>query len=228
MKTGLLIFMALMLLCTARLFSYCNSAWTSMSGAHTLTVNPVIYDLQSRERSTDLMVGYGFTDNFEVFSTLANLSFSPLAKYNDSWVMGRFALKPNHIFAAEFEDGPDGWFLSPQYHFFTESDRMAWEFNVVPVFSSKGVDGSSLSICFSPVYKLMPDVLYPFLEIDPSIGFDGATGLAVAPGLWFAIPGTSQQITLSAPISKNEKGAVRLGLNFWWSWSLCLGKANDK
>jgi hypothetical protein len=209
-------------------YSYSVSALTGMSGAKTLTINPVFYDIYKKERSVDLMLGYGFTDIFEIYAVFANLSFFNPVEYHGSFILGRIALNESNILGLQIQNNAEDWLIITNYSFFKELHRSAIELNANVGFNTTRFKSGSVGIIIAPVFKLVKEIVYPFIEIDPTFSFDGDVDLKVAPGIWFGIPRTTHQFSISLPIGQDDENKVRPTLNAWWSWSVSFSKLKDK
>jgi hypothetical protein len=214
-------------------FAYSFSAWTSMTGAKTFAVTPFFYIPVPGASGTslDACVGYGITDRVDLFANPANLSLNPFG-YNGSWIMPRFAFDDNNVAALQMGyDGTDHW-GGPHYHFFWENDKLALEANALAIFNAGSFDAGYAFGCLAPVWKMIPGILHPYLEIDPTVRFDKTYDVALAPGLWFGLPNTTHQISVSVPLSglvdkiKGTAGAeIGVSIYAWYWYSFSLGAA---
>ena len=230
--------MMLSLLIAASLsFPYSFSAWTSMTGANTFAVTPFFYfapvgsATEDLDINADAVIGYGFTDKIDMFVNLAtfNLKSDPGA-YSNTWIMPRYDLGKNNIVAAQIglEQNANNdlkVYGGPHYHFFWENDRCAMELNALALFHADSLIPTTASIYAAPVYKLLPNVLYPFFEVDPTYTFGSGGGLdfVLAPGIWIGIPNTPHQFSVSVPLSGIKDGNISAGIYAWYWASFSLG-----
>jgi hypothetical protein len=226
-----------LLIAVSLAFPYSFSAWTSMTGAKTFAITPFFYfapvgsATEDMDINADAVVGYGFTDKIDMFVNIAtvNLKSDPGA-YSTTWIMPRYDLGGNNIVAAQIgleQDADNNLqvYGGPHYHFFWENDRCAMEFNALALFHADSTAPTTASIYAAPVYKLLPNLLYPFVEVDPTYTFGDGGGLdfVLAPGLWIGIPGTPHQFSISVPISGIKDGSVSTGIYAWYWVSFSLG-----
>jgi len=204
--------------------AYTYSAWTSMTGAKTVAINPFVqtsFD-EIDQVSTDLVAGYGFTDQFDLYVNIATLSPIKEFSYAGSWVMPRYALSENKIIALQLGTDKENLTLSPQFHAFRDNGPFVLEFNAGLSTNSSDFAAGSLFATFGLVYKLSEEIMYPFIEVNPSYQYGGEEGVfdfTVDPGVWYGLKGTPHQIALSLPFSGIKDNAVSVGLHFWYWWS---------
>jgi hypothetical protein len=215
-----------------------------MTGAQTFTVTPFVYFTpigsagEDMDISLNAVVGYGFTDRIDVFANLANLNLkSEPGAYGQSWVMPRYNLGKNNILALQVgvtqnANNDLNAFGGPHYHFFWENNHWGAEFNAMAIFTMDTLASNSLYACAAPVYKLMPNILYPYVEFDPTytLGDNGGFDFVIAPGLWFSIPDTPHQLSVSVPLSGIKDGSVGAGIyaRYWFSFGASNGNGAEK
>jgi hypothetical protein len=208
---------------------YSFSAWGSMTGDRTLALNPSFYGaLSPFDLTTDLVFSYGFRDDVDVFVDIATLTVSPDFDYAGSWVMGRCDLGGSNIIAAQLGfvtgAGSTDWYLVPQYHFFKEGDRFAWEMNAGVEIPLTDVENSLVFGVFAPVFKAVPDTLSLFLEVNPSyqLGDSKDFILEIVPGLCMGFADNNHQISVGIPISDLTENAVDFSFAAWYWTSFSL------
>jgi hypothetical protein len=221
------------LLCAGSASAYTYSAYTSMTGAKTLALNPFLYleDFSDRAASgADLVIAYGIRDNLDIYANLAGfygLNDIPDANpYYSSWIMPRIDFGKNNIAALQLgitldDEGTAQFYAGPQYHFCWENDVFALEANAM--FYSKNNPTTAnpwAGAIVGPVWKAVPEILFPYIEINPGYDFgddsaDGTFDLTVAPGICIAIPNTSHQFSISFPVSGLAAGEASVGFAGW-------------
>ncbi|MDD5067107.1 MAG: hypothetical protein PHF84_08685 [bacterium] len=227
-RTGFLILSAavLCLLFSSRsVYPYSYSAWGSMTGAKTFAVNPFFYGGFDPEFSltTELVVGYGFSEVFDIYADLATLDLTPDSGYGGSWVMPRYDLGGNNILALQIgfykEEGSTASYIVPQYHLYKDGEIFTWEINLglnVPLDDA----GSSLLYgVVAPVWKIVPNTLNLFLEIDPSYQMGDADDfiLTLVPGLCLGFGNEGQhQFCLGFPVSDLTENEVSTTYAAWF------------
>jgi hypothetical protein len=229
-KLASLVFAAVGLLLSARsAHSYSINAWGPMTGARTLALNPIFYGaFDPFDFTTDIVVSYGVSDNIDVFVDVATLTITPDFSYTGSWVMGRYDFGGSNIIAAQLGfysyDGSTDPYLTPQYHFFREGDRFAWEINAgieIPLTDAKN---SSLFGIFAPVFKVIPDTLSVFVEVDPSYQFGDFEDfiLSIVPGLCIGFAENKHQISVGLTIEDLTESEVGFSYAAWYWTSFSL------
>ena len=208
---------------------YSYSAWGPMSGARTLSVNPLVYGpFYDFGLSTDLVVSYGFTDRFDIFVDLASLDVAPEFGYAGSWVMPRVGLGENHVLGLQmgFDSvDPFSFYLAPQYHFFGENEKLALEFNLGVYVPFSEPETSEIYAVAVPVYKVKSDVFALYVEVDPyyTFGADGGFGLNIVPGLWLGFgEEAAHQISFGLILESVTSGDLSLSYGFWYWTSFSL------
>jgi hypothetical protein len=211
---------------------YCFTAWTTMTGAKTVAINPFFYVAPlgtGLDVSGDFVGGYGFSDNVDLYANLASLNLkSDFGSYSGSWVMPRYQVKENHILALQL--GADADFkyfdIIPQYHYVKDQEAWVLEVNATAKFNTFDMGKPELGACIAPVYKLKKDVLYPFLEFNPTVtvGDGGGFDFTLAPGVWIGIPETPHQFSVSLQLSGIKDNNVSAGIYLWYWYSFTLGE----
>lgn len=214
--------------------SYTYSAYTTMTGAKTFALNPFLYMEDFSDRTTsgaDLVIACGILDNLDVYANLAGfygLDAIPDADpYYSSWIMPRFDFGGNNIAALQMgitrdADGKAQFYIGPQYHFYWENDLFALEANAMFYTKNNPTTANPWAgATVGPVWKAIPDILFPYVEINPGYDFgddstDGTFDLAVAPGICIAIPHTPHQFSISFPISGMVAGEATAGIAAWF------------
>jgi hypothetical protein len=199
---------------------YSYTAWTGMTGAKTLAVNPFAYGSFSPFKgvSIDTVLALGVTANFDILADLATVNIADPVSYGGSWILPRFDLGGANILGLQIGWDTSVFTLIPQYHLFKENDRFAFEFNLgakIP-FADPLVVG--LSAVVAPVLKIVPNLLDLFVEVDPGYTFSspGTFSLNVVPGiclLWG--PNSSNQVCAGLILS-NVTGTVSTGFGVWY------------
>ena len=226
------VIVSLLLAAAVRVFPYSFNAFNGMTGKGTVSLAPTISCPISPAFGTavDLIGSYGFTPNFDLFADAADFSLAPQAGYAYSWIMPRFEFLPGNILGLQLQlnnSQPMSYGIAPQYHFFYENDGLALEFNGVFTYPVNNTNASpAVSGILAPVWKAVKDILYPFIEIDPSYTFGNNSGfhLNIVPGFWIGIPDTPHQFCLAFTLSDVTSGAVGYGVSFWYSVSFGLIK----
>ena len=214
--------------------AYTYSAYTTMTGAKTFALNPFLYLEDFSDRATsgaDLVIAYGILDNLDIYANLAGfygLNGIPDANpYCNSWIMPRIDFGNNNIAALQLgitldADSKVQFYVGPQYHFYWENDVFALEANAM-FYSKNNPTTANLwaGATVGPVWKAIPDILFPYLEVNPGYDFgddstDGTFDLAVAPGICFAIPNTTHQLSISFPVSGLATGEATAGIAAWY------------
>jgi hypothetical protein len=213
--------------------AYTYSAYTTMTGAKTFALNPFLYLEDSSDRATsgaDLVIACGILDNLDIYANLAGfygLDTVPDANpYYTSWIMPRFDFGNSNIAALQAgvtrdADGKARFYIGPQYHFYRENDRFALEANVMFYTKNNPTTANRWAgATIGPVWKAIPDILFPYIEINPGYDFgddsaDGTFDLTVAPGICIAIPNTKHQLSISFPVSGLAAGEATIGIAGW-------------
>jgi hypothetical protein len=224
------VFLPLALCVAGKVFPYSFNAYNGITGKEVLSFSPALCCPLSPEfgAALDLITSYGFTSEFDIFADLANFNLAPEAGYAFSWIMPRFEFLPGHIVGLQLQlNNSDllSFNIIPQYHFFYESDAFALELNAaVNIPINNPASFITVGGIAAPVWKAVKDILYPFIEIDPSYAFgeNGAFALNVVPGIWVGIPGTPHQFCLAFTLSDVTSGNPGYGVNLWYSVSLNL------
>jgi hypothetical protein len=189
-----------------------------MTGDGVLSINPSVWaaSFSPAYIGGDLIAGYGFSANADMTVDFADATFTP-GSYNFSWIMPRYDLGGNNIIALQAGQ----YFISPQYHFFRENDSWALEANVLAVFTYTNLNNPVFGAYLAPVYKIVKDVFYVYLEFDPfyTTGSSDFT-LAVLPGVWYSF-GDAGQFSLAATFG-NVTGKFSPGAALWYSVSFNL------
>jgi hypothetical protein len=194
-----------------------------MLGAKTLMFCPLGYNLTRPERSVDWAAGYGLTDQVELLASIATPPLGTPVSYGGSWLMGRYAVRENHIGALQVYYDTDAWGLVPQYHFFTEKKYVDLELNAgldLPVQSP--ADGT-LFMVFAPVYKAIPDRVHTFIEHNTGLALQGDLSFSLAPGIWLGSPSGAHSCAISFPIVRNENNRITLTMAAWYCLYYTLG-----
>lgn len=223
---------AIALLCLqsgAVLFPYSFSAYNGMTGEKTIGILPAVYIPVSPNTgiASDYIFAYGFTSNFDVYVNCASLVYAPTFGYSGSWIMPRFDLGGNNIIGLQafFDNTASGVGirLAPQYHLFIEGDLFVFEFNVYVTVPLSTPTNTSVALCIAPDFKVVKDLFHLFLEVDPSYTIGtGRVALTVVPGMCFTFSGNAHQICVGVPIGDITSGAVTVGINLWYAWTIKL------
>ena len=238
-RTILMCAVVLIAAAAPKAFSYAYNPWTGSTGAMKLAVNPFFYSptFSPFVPTFDLAAAYGVTANFDVIANFATLSFPATGfAYGGSWVMPRFDIGGNNIFALQIKYTPAGaaftFDIVPQYHFFWENDYFAAEANVymdVPIASAApNVPYVKFGAYLAPVVKVIKDLFYIYCEIDPAVtsGISSAVQskfeLVIVPGVTILLGGATHQLSIAVPLGNvmtvtyNTVGAVTPGLSIWY------------
>ena len=203
--------------------AYSYDAWGTMTGARTLAVNPFFWGplKGGQGLSMDMVLLYGFTARFDVIADVAELNLLPRPGYALSYLMPRFDLGKNNILAIQFTASgiyPVSFSVTPQYHFFTESRGMAFEFNAGLSIPFSSPSSSSLYAVLAPVWKIVDGKVHLYLEIDPSLAFGNppSFGLNLVPGVWIGLAGGKHQFSLGIPLYGVTSGNFAVGYAAWY------------
>jgi len=225
------------LLCAGSVSAYTYSAYTTMTGAKTFALNPFLYLEDFSDRATsgaDLVIACGIRDRLDIYANLAGFyglnSIPAENPYYGSWIMPRFDFGGNNIAALQLgitldEDNTARFYIGPQYHFFRENDACALEANALFYSKNNPVTANAWAgATVGPVWKAIPDVLFPYVEINPEYDFgndstDGTFDLTVAPGVCVAILNTKHQLSISFPVSGLATGEATAGVAAWFWFS---------
>jgi hypothetical protein len=229
----------ILIFCSASsVFAYSFSAMNGMTGAKTFVINPCFTDpiTPSFQSSLDPVIGYGFSDIFDVYADPVGLILCPWSGYSASWIMPRMDLGGNNIVALQIglqseeraEGGRNNSFtLTPQYHFFRENDRTALEANLLLGIPWDTPEAMTISVIFAPVYKIIKDHMHVFLEVDPEYtlaGDEKGFEMSLQPGLWFGFPDGMHQFCISASISDFIHNTPGFGINLWYCFAFKTGQ----
>ena len=243
MKKALTIIAILFLMAgfSAQARAYSFSAYGSMTGAKTLAVNPFLYGaIGPFDARLDLVAGYGISDRFDCFANIAGLFYDGFGGFNyaGSWVMPRFDLGANNILALmageEYDPvtGAAGFYLYPQYHFFWENTRTAFEINGGVSIPLDAPETATAYLYFAPVLKIVDGTFHVFCELDSyyvAAGEEKGFNLAVMPGVWFGFGEEAlHQFSVGLSISDwwnggKLDGAPSLSWNIWYWTTFSLG-----
>jgi hypothetical protein len=222
-KTFLVVVLLITCLGIRQGYSYSYDCWGAMTGAKTLSVNPLFYgsSFDPFDLTADLVVTYGISDKFDLFVNLATLAVVPSFGYSGSWLMPRVALNENNILALQIgvaNGTPLVFNLFPQYHFFWENERIALELNAGYNFTFDAPDAGNVIVYAAPVYKIIPKRVALFCELDPaySVG-TGTFTFTLMPGLCFGLGSEGEhQICVGISVSGIESGTVSAGYGIWY------------
>lgn len=207
------------------LHSYSFNLFNGMTGDGVLCITPTFSSALSSGTSVglDMIASVGAGKNFDLVFDAAGLDLYPQAKYLTAWLMPRFDFGYNNILAVQFgfnNENPIAFNVFPQYHFFYENDNFAFELNTGVNIPLSSPDVSDFRLLTAPVWKALKDVLYVFVEIDPSytLGTEGGFNLNINPGIWIGIPGTPHQFCVTALINNITSGAPEYGIGIWYNF----------
>jgi hypothetical protein len=194
-------------------FSYAYNPWTTMTGDGVIAVNPFLYapTLSPFTLGADVVMAYGFTSNIDLFVDFAGLTILSNFSYNYSWGMIRYDLGGNNIIALQASQLA----VTPQYHFFFENDIFAAEANAYVSFPYISFGTPTIGAYLAPVYKLIKDTFYLYLEVDPSYAVGSSFALNIAPGFWFGL-GSAGQISLSCSLGNVLSGSISPSIGLWY------------
>jgi hypothetical protein len=208
------------MLMTQKAHSYAYNPWTGMTGEGILGVTPFVYapTLNPFSLGADLYVNYGIFNNLDVFVDLAEVTIVPKFGYVFSSGMIRYDLGGNNILALQASQT----FIAPQYHFFWENDMLALEANVYASFLYSSFGTPTIGAYLAPVWKIVKDFVYLYLEVDPAYTIKGSFALNLVPGLWFGF-GNAGQVSIGVTLP-NLTGGVGLApaINLWYYISFDL------
>jgi len=204
--------------------AYTYSAWTTMTGAKTFAINPFFYGAFSDMpgTGTDLVAGYGFTDKFDLFINLSTLSPVKDFSYGGSYIMPRYDFGNNNIIALQMGYDGNEFAGGPQYHFVWDKEKFTLEANAAVTLYSSDMAAPYIFGTLGWVWKAVKDVLYPFVELNPSyqVGPDGGFDFVPAPGVWIGIPNTTHQFALSIRLNGVSSGSIDPGFGMWYWFSI--------
>lgn len=196
------------------LHSYAYNPSTAIWPEGVLAVTPYLYSpsLDPYTLGMDLEGAYGISKQADLTVDFVDLTLAPQFCYNFSWVMFRYDFGENNIGALEVSQ----YFISPQYHFFQENDLFAFEANILAQFGYTNFnEGAMYGAYIAPVYKLIENTLYVYLEFDPFYTVGSGFTLAVLPGIWVGL-GDAGQFSLAATLS-DITGTVTPGVALWYT-----------
>lgn len=195
-------------------FSYAYNPWTGMTGQGILGFTPFVYapTLSPFSLGADLFVNYGILGNLDVFVDLAEVAILPNFSYLFSSAMVRYDIGGNNIVALQASQIS----IAPQYHFFWENDVIALEANAYVSFPYASFGTPTIGAYLAPVWKMIKDAVYLYVEVDPSYTIQGSFNLNVVPGLWFGF-GSAGQVSLAVTLP-NLTGGVGISpsVNLWY------------
>lgn len=167
-------------------FSYAYSPFSLTTGKSTFAVNPFVFANASNSGGAELFLAYGATDNIDLWFSYNTLNeYSVMARYSLG-SPGIVAIKANHLY------------ISPQYHFIWENERIALQANIAAQLDYATIDEPGVYGIFAPVVKFFGGAVDVFCEVNPGYytqdesfanlasrdeGFD----LDVVPGIGFAV-----------------------------------------
>jgi hypothetical protein len=193
-----------------------------MTGEKTLALNPFLYGPITDELglNVDAVFLYGFTPKMDMIANLSSLSVIPEFGYGGSWIMPRVDLGKNNIlgFQVGMIGRGDGYYAVPQYHFFIENSKFAFEFNVGANFNFEALNMPSIYGIVAPVYKIFEGILHLYVEVDPSFiaGVSDSFGLTVVPGLWLGLAGGKHQFSAGIPLGGITSDAMTTSFACWY------------
>ena len=207
---------------------YTYTAWTTMTGARTIAIAPAIYEGPIDDiglSKLDLNTAFGIGDRFDAVVNLSN--FSPVNSF--TWggieIMPRYAVNDNIALALKIGTDFAALSLSPQLHLNKEYEKVVFELNAaIDLSTETDFKEGTIWASHGIVYKLVPDVFYPFFEFNPYIEYGlypTNVSFSIDPGFWFGFKDTPHQIAISFPISgfkKDEEFSVGLNAWYWWSF----------
>ncbi|MCX7820974.1 MAG: hypothetical protein N2258_04785 [Brevinematales bacterium] len=158
-----------LLFVVSELYSVSFGAWGAMTGKGKFFVNPILYSTFEPVAGLDLVSGYGFTDNFDLFVNLSTISYADSSfAWGGSWLMPRYDLGSLSIlgynilgvlvgYSTEFYGGL-------QYH--TSLNFVPNFFIEVNAFGTYYASGSfSYGGIIAPVFKIV-DMFAIYFETD--------------------------------------------------------------
>jgi len=196
-------------------FSYAYDPWTGMTGDKTLSVNPFFHGgISPFSWNVDTVVAYGFASNIDVIADLATFGTTG---YGGSWIMPRYDFASGVIGALQLGYFGGSSLISPQFHYFTETDYYAIEFNAYVNLNFAGKFGYTVGAYAAPVWKVVTNFLYVFVEIDPTYDSINSFTLPVIPGICFNM-GSAGQLSLGLNLGNVLSFSTKnFGFNAWYA-----------
>ncbi len=206
-------------------YSYAYNPSTEILDTGTFGITPYIFapSFNPLNMGSDIELEYGIFSNADITVDAADLTFAPAFSYNFSWVMLRYDFGFNNIAALEASQ----YLVSPQYHFFWENNKWAFELNILAEFTYTNFSAPVFGAYAAPVYKITKDI-FVYLELDPFYTVGQGFSLAVLPGVWFWL-GDFGQISLAVTLS-DVTGTFTPGAALWYTLTFNLSgkKAADE
>jgi hypothetical protein len=211
-------------------YPYSFDAYTGMTGNQILSLSPTFSFGSSG--IFDPIASYGFSDHFDLFADFADFNLYPGFGYNFSWVMPRYEFIPGNIAALQLQytGTPSSAAVVPEYQLFLENDYFAIELNADLFIPLSSATNTALTVIAAPVWKVINNLFYFFVEIDPSYSFNQANkasqnfAMNIVPGIWLGIPGTQHQFCLAFTIGDVGSVDISYTFDFWYSVSFELVK----
>jgi len=192
-------------------FSYAYNPWTGMTGDGTLAVNPFVYTtgLSPLGLNSTLVANYGITSSIDVFAG-ADFTVVRNFSFNYGFIMPRMDLGGNNIVALQIANT----YVSPQYHYFFENDMMALEANAYVNIYYGALGNPDIGGYITGVYKLINNLVYVYLELDPKYTIGTGFSLNVIPGLCLNM-GNAGQVCLGISLGGIYNG-ITPNINAWY------------
>lgn len=192
-------------------FSYSYSAFSMMTGKNTFAVNPYVFGDGTGYVGQELFLAYGLTDKADIWSSLyidndGIVDFSAMLRYDLTGKNTILALRAN------------GTYVSPQFHWIWENDKVALQANLSATFNYDAMDKPDIKSVLCPVVKIAGGLVDVFCEVNPgySIGAE-SFGLDVVPGVGFAVGSTL--FSIACPIMDITNDAT-LTFGAWWFFTI--------
>lgn len=179
-------------------FSYSYSCFPVMTGKNTLAINPYVYGLHTV--STDLVVSYGITNSFDLWSNVGTLSLYPEFSYDNWWGMARYDLGGSNILALQ----ANHLYSSLQYHNCIENSYAFLQDNAGVTYTYEAPKDVSVWLITSPGVKIGKTGLDVYCDINLSYIINGSFGLFLTPGIGFNFKGNL--FSLGIPLGDVTQG----------------------
>jgi hypothetical protein len=229
MKSSLLL-LATLAFHPGSIHGYAFNPWTTMTGEKKLAVNPFLYTSFPKGSfglASDFVFTYGFSDKFDIFLNAASLIYAPGFAYAGSWIMPRVDLGKNNIIAVKVGYDGASAYAGPEYHFFKENEKFAFEANAYGKFVFSDPFSYTVGAFLAPVLKLAGGKFNIYCEVDPAysgISGAGAFSLGIVPGICLNLKEGTHQISIAytglAFAKGGSIGTAGIGLWYWHPFQL--------